>query len=102
MVARFQGVPQPTRPDFEQLSADDRSGFTYEEFVGIMHKYAEIVAVPIMSVGGTSIIGVLAIDRPYNAALTAPVFNTDDVRDAAETAAVAIVEDLPSAPILDP
>ena len=54
-----------------------------------------------MSVGGTSIIGVIAVDRPYDAALTAPVFNTGDVRDAAETAAVAIVEDLPSAPILD-
>lgn len=101
IAGRFQGVAQPTRQEFDLLPADDRSGFTYEEFVRIMHKYAEIVAVPIMSVGGTSIIGVIAIDRPYNAALTASVFNTGDVRDAAETAAVAIVDDLPSAPILD-
>ena len=102
IVAAFHGNPQFTEHDFEQLPDDDRSGFTYEEFLGIVDKYAEIAAVPIMSVGGSSIVGVLAIDRPYDAALTAPVFNTDDVRDAAETAAVAIVDDVPSAPILDP
>lgn len=102
VVAQFQGSSQPSTQDFEQLQDDDRSGFTYAEFVGIMDKYAEIFAVPIMSVGGSSIVGVLAIDRPYDAALTAPVFNTGDVRDAAETAAVAICEDVPSTPILDP
>jgi hypothetical protein len=100
VVARFAGA-EPTADEFDQLPEDDRSGFTYDEFVGIVHKYAEVIAVPIMSVGGSSIVGVLAIDRRYDAGLQEPVFDTDDVRDAAETAAVAIVDDVPKAPILD-
>lgn len=105
VAARFQSSSTDqdfTDSDFDQLQDSERSGFDRDEFIGIVHKYAEILAVPVMSVGGSSIIGVVAIDRPYDPDHTSPVFRSPDVRTAAETAAVAIVDDLPKAPILDP
>lgn len=92
----------PTEAQFGALTDDDRAGLTYKEFVRIYDKYAEILAVPIMSVGGSQIVGVVAVDRPYDASHATPVLDSPSVLAAAETAAVAICTDVGSAPILDP
>lgn len=102
IAQRYEGPDVISRQDYDQLPDDERSGFTYKEFVGIIHKYAEILAVPIKSEGGARVVGVLAVDRPYDAALTATVFDATKIRAAAEIAAAAIHQDVQDAPILDP
>lgn len=100
IVVRFQDNP-PTQDQFAQLPEGDRDGFTFDEFIGIMDKYAEILALPIMSVGGGAIVGVIAIDRPFDADLVVPKLNNMKVRDAVETAIATINADVAAAPILD-
>jgi len=88
--------------DFDNLDSGVRDGFEYKEFVEIMHKYAEILAVPIKSEGGRKVLGVLAVDRPLDQALTDPVLDKREIREAAEIAAAAIRKDVQKAAILEP
>jgi hypothetical protein len=100
VVQRFQDEA-PTQAEFSQLPEGVRDGFDYDEFIGIMDKYAEILALPVMSVGGGEIVGVIAIDRPFDADRVAPALKNLKVRDAVEMTIAAINVDVASAPILD-
>ena len=102
IAQRYSESAVPTRDQFQALPAEEKSGFTYEEFIGIMHKYSEVLAVPIKSDGGATVLGVLAIDRPYDAELTAGVFDSVTIRTAVEIGAVAIRDEVRAAPILEP
>lgn len=80
---------------FTALSNDVKSGFTHNEFVSIVGKYAEILAVPIMSVDGGKVLGVFAIDRPYRAdEPLQKLFDCSAVADSVERVAGIISEDL--------
>lgn len=78
---------------FQALSADDRSNFTYNEFVGIASKYAEVLAVPIMSDTGGKLVGVLSLDRKYEGD-SRKLLKGDAVKGIAEATAVALRADL--------
>lgn len=93
-IARRYAKKPPTEQKYATLPAETRSGFTYREFVGIAGKYAEILAVPIMSEDGASILGVISIDRPYDPTRTAKVLDTSEARVIAEAAVAAIRADL--------
>jgi hypothetical protein len=101
IVLRLQDHDVLTVDEYRQIPEADRDGFTYDEFVGIMDKYAEVLALPIMSAGGGEIVGVIAIDRPFDPERVTPLLNNLKVRDAVETAAATISADVASAPILD-
>lgn len=101
IARRYSGSNLPTRDQFDKLPAAERGGFTYKEFIGIVDKYSEVLAVPIKSVGGAKVVGVIGIDRTYDPALTTAVFDTPKIRVAAEVAAAAIREDVAVAPILE-
>ncbi|WP_054246368.1 hypothetical protein [Rhodococcus opacus] len=94
-IAKRHGGPPPiTREKFAAIQTGTRAGFTYKEFVGIVQKYAEILAVPIMSEDGAKILGVFAIDRPYVPGDNSKRFDDSVVRGIAEVAAVAMRGDL--------
>ncbi|WP_434612779.1 hypothetical protein [Arthrobacter sp. A5] len=50
---------------YDALSKADRMGFSYDEFRKIAPKYAEGLAVPILSEDSERILGVFAVDVPY-------------------------------------
>lgn len=80
---------------FTALSNDVKSGFAHTEFVSIVGKYAEILAVPIMSVDGGKVLGVFAIDRPYRADEPPQMlFDCSAVADSVERVAGLIRDDL--------
>jgi len=93
-IARRYRHKPPSAAKYASLPAETKSGFTYEEFIGIVEKYAEILAVPIMSEDGANILGVISIDRPYDPARTDEVLDTPAVEGIAETAVAAIRGDL--------
>lgn len=94
-LARRYGGKPVTESEFHAIPADKRWNFTREEFLGIVAKYAEILAVPIMSEDGGKIRGVVAIDRPYKAGDNRKLLDNEDVRGIAEGLAVSIRDDLP-------
>ena len=46
------------------MKEETKNGFTLEEFVTLLGKYAEVLAVPIVANGG--FIGCVALDRKWN------------------------------------
>lgn len=82
--------------DFAQVPLEDRAGFDWEEFAGIVDKYAEILAVPIMSSDGSKVLGVYAIDVPLDPRdrlQTGRQLNTQAVL-AVATACAALLRDV--------
>lgn len=94
-IAKRHGGPTPiTRAKFDSLPARTRVGFSYDEFVSIVGKYGEILAVPIMSDGGAKILGVIAIDRPYDPTKMSAMLDDSDIRQWVTVAAASIAPDL--------
>lgn len=94
-IAKRHGGPTPiSKAKFAGLPAKTTVGFSYDEFVSIVGKYGEILAVPIMSDGGAKILGVIAIDRPYDSANTVSLMDDTDIRQWVTVAAAAIAADL--------
>ncbi|MDJ0014958.1 hypothetical protein [Rhodococcus erythropolis] len=80
---------------FDGLEDGVKSGFTYGEFTSIVGKYAEILAVPIMSVDGGRVLGVFAIDRPYRRDEQArKLFDHQSIARTVESAASVVGPDL--------
>ncbi|BCN82797.1 hypothetical protein RE0356_14380 [Prescottella equi] len=81
-----------SRAQFDSLGEEEKSGFTYEEFLGIAAKYAEVLAVPIMSVDGGRVLGVISIDRPFkeDEEDSMQAFDTQSVEETVNGAAMAI------------
>lgn len=94
-IAEKYGEENLTKAQFDRLPAGTRSGFTYEEFRGIVDKYAEILAVPIMSVHGETVLGIISIDRPMiDSEDPQQILGGKSALGIAESAAVAIRDDI--------
>lgn len=78
--------------DFEQVSSDDQDGFTYEEFVRIGGKYSEVMAFPVLSVGG-AMLGVISVDVAARAGVASCVLDTELEGVVAATSAL-LAEDI--------
>jgi hypothetical protein len=63
-VVEGSGDGPVTEAQFGALDPDLRYGFTFEEFRTVYDKYAEVLAVPIVSEDGSRCLGVYAIDVP--------------------------------------
>ncbi|OQQ29128.1 hypothetical protein A4U94_03690 [Prescottella equi] len=63
-IARARGDGRLTPEQFEKMSKEAKSNFTYDEFRGIAPKYAEILAVPILSDLDGKVLGIVSFDRP--------------------------------------
>lgn len=55
------GDREPTPAEFAGISAEAKAGLEYDEFVALLGKYSETLAVPIMNGVGT-VVGVLSVD----------------------------------------
>jgi hypothetical protein len=92
-VVMTWGKRQLTSEQFEQLPEVVRSGFSYREFVGIAHKYAEILAVPILSEAGETL-GVMSIDVAAKADLAREILVGQEVEDVVSNACALVRDDL--------
>lgn len=80
---------------YSRLSAKARAGFTYDEFRGIVDKYAEILAVPILSDPDGTVLGVVSFDRPrIDDEDPNPILDSPKARGSAELAAAALRGDV--------
>lgn len=94
-VAEKYGGRELTAAQFAKIPPATRDGFNLSEFVGIVDKYAEILAVPVLSHLG-EIVGVISIDVAAKADLGRKILNFQDVEDCATGAAVLVRDDLGS------
>jgi len=69
----------PTEQDFEKMSAKTRANFTYQEFVSMLGKYSEVLAIPIKNEGTGKIEGVLSVDVSRHATNTTPVLDNREI-----------------------
>jgi hypothetical protein len=87
IVARYAGVADMTDEQFlKKIPEKTRLGFTRTEFVAIVDKYSEILAVPIWhGRKDNKLVGVLSIDRAYKAddATFNPQLNAKGTREVA-------------------
>ncbi|MHA6739157.1 hypothetical protein [Rhodococcus erythropolis] len=90
IAQRWSKNPPITYAKFKTIPKATRGNFTYKEFIGILDKYAEVLAVPIMSEDGATLLGVISIDRPYVASDLTKHFDTVEVRTFAEQAATLV------------
>lgn len=81
-----------TKDEFEQISVDDRDGFTFEEFVAIARKYNEALAVPVLSEAG-AVLGVISIDVAYRAQKPC-ILDGDAIEAQADTTATVVRDDI--------
>jgi hypothetical protein len=91
-IADALGNKPISEAEFSALTAEQTWGFTRDEFIGIVDKYAEVLAVPILSELGGSVLGVLSLDVPKRLGLTDLILDSDDA-EAVATAAVALIRD---------
>lgn len=92
IAKKYAKDPPITREAFKKIPKKTRDCFTYDEFVEIVGRYAEVLAVPILSEDGGKLLGIISIDRPHEED-TQKRFGTS-VKAIAETAAVAMRGDL--------
>lgn len=83
--ARWGDGKVKTEQDWESVPEADRSGFSLEEFRIVVDKYAEILAIPMLTDSGKCV-GVLALDVPLRANVTTLVLNEDSVVEQAAEA----------------
>lgn len=75
-----------TDDEWASMDAAQKNGFSKEEFVEMVGKYSEILAIPLRSTSG-GVIGCVAFDRRWEGVRTPSVLNTPAVRDIGEVAA---------------
>ena len=92
-VATTWGDRQLSPDEFAELPDAVRSGFSHREFVGIAHKYAEILAVPILSEAGETL-GVMSIDVAAKAGLSREVLVGQEVEEVVYNACALVRDDL--------
>lgn len=78
-----------TEQQFGALRAETRQGFTLEEFLAVVAKYAEILAVPIWDEPQKRCVGILAIDVPLDVshANFGRALDSASIREVAATSA---------------
>lgn len=96
-AAQFGGANHPDDWTFSRLKHDQHCNFTRDEFVQMIDKYGEILAVPIVREHAGELIGVLSIDcsaSAYPSATSPSVLGGVAVEEFAIRAATLVQSDL--------
>lgn len=89
LASRWDGV-NITDAEWDSIDDHSKAGFSRADFIAMVGKYAEIIAVPIKDEQGTTI-GVIAIDRVWRREATqTPVLDTASVEEAVTSAAAVL------------
>ncbi|PKI89857.1 hypothetical protein CW368_11855 [Actinomycetales bacterium SN12] len=88
--ARWGDGKIETEADWARVPAEDRCGLTMAEFLNIVDKYAEVLAIPILKPGTTKCDGVLSLDVPIRANVGRLVLSDGDTVEKATEAATVI------------
>ncbi len=91
VAKRWGGNKLPDQAKFQTLPEKTASNFTYKEFIGIVDKYAEILAVPIMSEHGDKMLGVVSFDYPLSASSPGKQVLAGDVIEELALGAAAVL-----------
>lgn len=88
---RYANRPEYVASRWEKIPEKTRRGFTLTEFTGMVGKYAEVLAVPIIIEG--EFVGCIALDRRWNEGDTSDrcVLNTDPTKKVLGAAAKTLV-----------
>jgi hypothetical protein len=79
-----------TDAQWEKIKSEDKAGFTREQFMMMVGKYAEILAVPIKDDDG-KVVGVVAVDRVWRAdGRQDSLLNVTRVEDTVTSTAVVL------------
>ncbi|WP_347123295.1 hypothetical protein [Microbacterium sp. SY138] len=88
--ARWGSGKVKTEADWTRVPLEDRCGMTMAEFLNIVDKYAEVLAIPILKPNTTRCDGVLSLDVPIRANVGSLVLNDVDTVEKATEAATVI------------
>lgn len=88
--ARWGNGRIKTDADWAAVPETDRWGMTRDEFMNIVDKYSEILAVPLLGANSTKCSGVLSLDVPIRANVGSLVLGDDDIVEKATEAAAVI------------
>ncbi len=85
--------PEITEAAFKGMKGETRAGFTYGEFRGIVGKYAEVLATPIVNSDGTYV-GILSIDVPMTTTSTSlgTCLNNNEIKEFASNCAALLAD----------